>query len=217
MIDGDKSRIYKQWVYLREDADLRTAWSLLSLLAKIKCRTTAWDVWDKHQFRPVEAIINRVAAVTAVSWFGWALAPTSSGLLSYSAGLSPPLLKPGTSLVVQGLRISLPMHRTWVWSLIRQLRPHMLGGTTNESCAHQLLSPRALKPVSCRKSNRRAAGKTLHSQKLKKKFLKPDYSFHGGLQSKTCHSWVDPMPGILEDWLKVSRYLFMFVFPWWWF
>ena len=30
----------------------------------------------------------------------------------------------GTSLVVQWLRVHLPMHGMWVWSLVRELRSH---------------------------------------------------------------------------------------------
>ena len=36
---------------------------------------------------------------------------------------------PGTFLVVQWLRICLPMQGTWVESLVQELRYHMLGAT----------------------------------------------------------------------------------------
>ena len=45
----------------------------------------------------------------------------------------------GTSLVVQWLRIRLLMQRTWIWSLIRELRSHVL--QDNWSHMLQLLSP----------------------------------------------------------------------------
>ena len=50
----------------------------------------------------------------------------------------------GTSLVVQWLRIHLPMHGTWVQSLVRKLRSHMSGATKVGCCnywAHMLWSP----------------------------------------------------------------------------
>ena len=34
----------------------------------------------------------------------------------------------GTSMVVQWLRLCLPTQRTWVWSLVGELRSHTLGG-----------------------------------------------------------------------------------------
>ena len=45
----------------------------------------------------------------------------------------------GTSLVVQWLRIRLPVPGTWVWSLVRELRSHMPQGNY---WAHPLWSPR---------------------------------------------------------------------------
>ena len=50
----------------------------------------------------------------------------------------------GTSLVVQWLRIHLPMHGTWVQSLVRKLRSHTSGATKVGCCnyrAHMLWSP----------------------------------------------------------------------------
>ena len=38
-------------------------------------------------------------------------------------------LMPGTFLVVQWLRLCLPMQGTWVESLVQELRYHMLGAT----------------------------------------------------------------------------------------
>ena len=50
----------------------------------------------------------------------------------------------GTSLVVQCLRIHLAMQGTWVWSLVRKLRFHVLW--SNEAHAPRLLSLQALEP-----------------------------------------------------------------------
>ena len=47
----------------------------------------------------------------------------------------------GTFLVVQWLRIHLPIQATRVRSLVRELRSHMQ--RSNEACTLQLLSPRA--------------------------------------------------------------------------
>ena len=35
----------------------------------------------------------------------------------------------GTLLVVQWLRLHVPIHRTWVWSLVRKLRSYMMHGS----------------------------------------------------------------------------------------
>ena len=51
----------------------------------------------------------------------------------------------GTSLVVQWLRIHLPMQGTWVRSLVGELRSHMPWG--NEAHMSPLLSPHALEPA----------------------------------------------------------------------
>ena len=39
----------------------------------------------------------------------------------------------GTSLVVQWLRLCLPMQRVWVRSLVRELRSHVLDGQKTET------------------------------------------------------------------------------------
>ena len=48
----------------------------------------------------------------------------------------------GTSLVVQQLKICLPMQGTWVWSLVKEPRSHMLQG--NEIHVPQVEKARAL-------------------------------------------------------------------------
>lgn len=50
--------------------------------------------------------------------------------------LSRKINKQGTCLVVQWLRISLPMQGTQVQSPVRELRPHMPGATKPASHSH---------------------------------------------------------------------------------
>ena len=47
----------------------------------------------------------------------------------------------GISLVLQWLRLCLPMQKTRVWSLIRELRSHMLCGTTKKKNNNTVLAP----------------------------------------------------------------------------
>ena len=47
------------------------------------------------------------------------------------------LAYPETALVIQWLRICLPMQSTRVQSLVRELRSHMLRGATKPTCSHK--------------------------------------------------------------------------------
>ena len=53
----------------------------------------------------------------------------------------------GTSLVVQWLRIHLPMQRTWIQYLVRELRSHMMQGNQVHIPQQEALVPQQEKPV----------------------------------------------------------------------
>ena len=61
----------------------------------------------------------------------------NTGLEEAQAGIK--IARTGTSLMVQWLRICLAMQRTWVQSLVGELRSHM--PQSNSACVLQLLSP----------------------------------------------------------------------------
>ena len=86
----------------------------------------------------------------------------------------------GTTLVIQWLRICLPMQGTRVWSLVWELRSHLPRGnqaTTTKSkyhnykslhalepaCVPQLLSPSAQEPMICNKRSQQSEAYTHHS------------------------------------------------------
>ena len=64
-----------------------------------------------------------------------------------------------TSLVVQWLRIQLPMQGTWVWSLVQE--DPTCYGTTNHA---QLLSPNAPEPMLCSKRSHHSENPTRTNQ-----------------------------------------------------
>ena len=45
----------------------------------------------------------------------------------------------GTSLVVQWLRVHLPMQEVWIWFLVWQLRAHMPGGQKKQNMKQAIL------------------------------------------------------------------------------
>ena len=61
----------------------------------------------------------------------------------------------GASLMVQWLRICLPTEGAWVWSLVRELRFHILQiprATTTEACAPRVLDPSRLRSLQLEKA-----------------------------------------------------------------
>ena len=93
----------------------------------------------------------------------------------------------GASLVVQWLRIYLPVPGTWVQSLVRELRSYIPQGS--QARVPELLSPLSLEPVLCNKRTPHAT-KTQSNQEinffLKRLFL--GYDLCLGLQMST-FSW----------------------------
>ena len=93
----------------------------------------------KHSQAPLRRDVHAGGGEIIVPTFGlWFIYQTPTlAIVKYIPFPEKTLL--GTSLMIQWLRICLPMQGTWVWSLVRELRSHMPQG--NKACVQQ---PRSL-------------------------------------------------------------------------
>ena len=98
-----------------------------------------WYLYFKPSTMVLPHLRHSIFVFLLPQWVPWSSARwmhlLTLSLLQYS---QTNLKITGASLVVQWLRICLPMQGTWVWSLIRELRSHMLWG--NQACELQLPS-----------------------------------------------------------------------------